>query len=201
MAAAGTLLILYFFNRFGVRSLWAYGTVGLLLWYLIHLSGIHATVAGVLLAMMIPYDAQTASDPLQRLEQLLHLPVGRLILPLFALVNTALLLDSDPVTALSSFAGTGIIVGLVLGKPLGILSAVYISVRTGLSRLPGDLNYRLLLGAGLLGGIGFTMSIFIALLAFSDPSYIEQAKVAILSASALAGLGGFIYLNRVLPRT
>ncbi|MFM2206631.1 MAG: Na+/H+ antiporter NhaA [Bacteroidota bacterium] len=197
--AGGILCLLYLMNRRKVKRLWPYLLGGMGLWYTVHLSGIHATVAGVLLAMMIPYDASTASDPLERLETGLHLPVNRFILPLFALANTAIVLADDSLGALTNSAGIGIMTGLVIGKPLGILLAIFISVKAGFSRLLEGIGYRELLGAGLLGGIGFTMSIFIALLAFDDPALTEPAKAAILAGSALSGVAGYLYLNKILP--
>jgi NhaA family Na+:H+ antiporter len=199
LAAGGILCLLFLMNRSKVKSLWPYLLGGIGLWYTVHLSGIHATVAGVLLAMTIPYDASTASDPLERLETRLHLPVNRIILPLFALANTAIVFSGDPLAALTNAAGMGIMTGLVIGKPLGILLAIYISVKAGFSKLLAGIGYRELLGAGLLGGIGFTMSIFIALLAFNEPSLTEPAKAAILVGSTLAGVTGYLYLNKILP--
>lgn len=199
VGAAIILLLLYLLNRKNVQALWPYLILGVVLWFCIHLSGIHATISGVLLAMMIPYDNKTVNDPLQRLEHVLHIPVSHLIMPLFALANTAIVLQGNLGEALLLSSSLGIIAGLFIGKPIGILGFVWLSVKTGLSRLPSGIGFRHIAGMGLLGGIGFTMSIFVALLAFDDHGLTASSKLAIIAASTVSGIIGFTYLRQVLP--
>lgn len=197
--AIGVWLVLVVLNRrFHVQALTPYLVGGLLTWWLLHHSGVHATLAGVALAFAIPYssrDADTAS-PSHRLEAWLHRPVAYGILPIFALANTGLILGGAWAQSLASMNSVGIIVGLVVGKPLGVLAGAYVAVKGGFSRLPAELNWRHIVGAGMLGGIGFTMSIFIANLAFADaPATVTDAKVAVLIASIVSGLAGYLWLH------
>jgi len=175
--------------------------IGVVLWYVVHLSGVHATIVGVIVALFIPYDAQRSRDPLQRLETMLHQPVNYLIMPLFALANTAFLLPADVWSSVQHPESAGIILGLTVGKPLGIVLAVYIAVKAGWSRLTDGMTWKEIAGVGMLGGIGFTMSMFIALLAFEDVAAIEQAKVGILTASLLSGIMGAWFLSRTLRKS
>jgi len=171
---------------------------GALMWFLMFKSGVHATIAGVLLAFAIPYSARQddAESPSHRLEQFLHTPVGYLILPIFALANTGVIIGSGWAEELTSANSLGIAAGLALGKPLGITVACYLAVLVGICRLPYDLSWRHVFGAGLLGGIGFTMSIFITNLAFpGQADVINGSKVAILAASLAAGVLGFVWLK------
>ncbi len=192
---AGLLLL----NRsLRVMALWPYLLGGALMWFLMLKSGVHATIAGVLLAFAIPYShtQDDAASPSHRLEHLLHKPVAFLILPVFALANTGIVVASGWATDLLSSNSLGIFLGLVAGKPAGILLFTFAAVSAGLCRLPLDLAWRHVLGAGLLGGIGFTMSIFITNLAFAgQPGIINAAKIAILLASLTAGLLGFAWLK------
>lgn len=197
-AAIGVWLVLVVLNRrFHVQALTPYLVGGLLTWWLLHHSGVHATLAGVALAFAIPYsslDADTAS-PSHRLEAWLHRPVAYGILPVFALANTGLMLGGDWAHTITSTNSVGIIAGLVAGKPLGVVAGAYVAVKGGFSRLPADLNWRHIVGAGMLGGIGFTMSIFIANLAFVDaPAIISDSKFAVLAASVVSGLAGYLWL-------
>jgi Na+:H+ antiporter, NhaA family len=198
-AAFGLLLILALMNwRFGVRALTPYLCIGVLVWGCMLKSGVHATIAGVLLAFVIPYARGGRGDvgPSQRLEHTLHKPVGFGVLPLFALANTAIVLGADWAERLTSTNSLGIALGLLIGKPLGIVLLTYLSVASGICRLPLDLSWRHIAGAGMLGGIGFTMSIFISNLAFPQaPALIDASKVAILIASVASGLLGFIWLK------
>ena len=195
IAVFGLLLVL---NRFRVMSLIPYLLGGALMWFLMLKSGVHATIAGVLLAFAIPFSAKEddQKSPSHRLEHFLHKPVAFIILPIFALANTGMVIGSDWAQGLTSANSLGIIVGLVIGKPLGIMLMSFAVVALGLSRLPLDLNWRHVLGAGLLGGIGFTMSIFITNLAFiGNPEIINASKMAILLASLTAGIIGFLWLR------
>jgi NhaA family Na+:H+ antiporter len=161
-------------------------------------SGVHATIAGVLLAFAIPFSAKQDDEesPSHRLEHALHKPVAFVILPIFALANTGIIIGPDWAQNLTTANSMGIIGGLVVGKPLGITLLSFIAVSIGVCRLPLDLNWRHVFGAGLLGGIGFTMSIFITNLAFvENAEAINASKMAILLASLTAGTTGFVWLK------
>lgn len=196
LAVFGALLAL---NRFGrVMALTPYLAGGALMWFLMLKSGVHATVAGVLLAFTIPFSARQDDEhsPSHRLEHVLHKPVAYLILPIFALANTALPIEAGWTQELASPNSLGIMLGLLIGKPVGILLLAFIGVAAGLCRLPLDLEWRHLLGAGLLGGIGFTMSIFVTNLAFAgEVALISASKMAVLLASVAAGALGFLWLK------
>ena len=191
--------VMVIFNRvFRVMSLWPYLLGGALMWLLMLKSGVHATIAGVLLAFAIPFSAKTddQASPSHRLEHMLHKPVAFLILPIFALANTGIAIEAGWQHDLLSHNSMGIIAGLVLGKPLGIFLLSFIAVALGVCKLPADLRWSHIFGAGLLGGIGFTMSIFITNLAFADSAhFINASKMAILMASLTAGVLGFIWLK------
>ena len=186
-------------NRyFRILSLVPYLIGGVLMWYLMLKSGVHATIAGVLLGFAIPFSAKEDDEtsPSDRLENFLHKPVAFVILPVFALANTGLVLGPESIHTLATSNEIGIMAGLVIGKPVGITLICFAVVSLGLCRLPLDLNWKHVFGAGLLGGIGFTMSIFITNLAFAaNPVEINGSKMAILLASMTAGTIGFIYLK------
>lgn len=185
-------------RQFRVMSLLPYLAGGVLMWFLMLKSGVHATVAGVMLAFAIPYSHKDDDEtsPSHRLEHLLHKPVVFAILPVFALANTGIIIGADWLQDMSSSNSLGIIAGLVLGKPLGVMLLSFVAVASGLCRLPEDLGWRHILGAGILGGIGFTMSIFITNLAFvGDAATINASKMAILAASLAAGICGFFWLR------
>jgi NhaA family Na+:H+ antiporter len=239
--AGGCTALLLFLNLGGIRRPLPYAAVGALLWAAMLASGIHATIAGILVAFVIPIRPKFEPDlfinrvknasanlqaaiadnadiihnnrfralvtslgdgvrlvqaPAQRLEHSLHLPVAYLVIPVFALANAGI-----PV-ALDGFAdylqhpvALGVLAGLVLGKPVGILGFTWLTVKLGWAKLPSGLNMKHILGVGLLGGIGFTMSIFIADLGFANrPEELLMAKTGILLASAIAGFGGFFWL-------
>lgn len=199
--AGGTFLLLLALNRVGVTSLIFYLVPGALIWYFIHHSGVHATIAGVLTALTIPTTPDARESSLERLEHALTKPVNFLIMPLFALANTNIRFETGMLEGLMSPLGVGIILGLCLGKPLGIMLSSWAAVRFRISVLPEGMNWRMVFGLGLLAGIGFTMSIFIALLSFSDPTYHTGAKFSILLASLLAGLLGYLVLYSVSSTT
>lgn len=195
--AAAAWLLLIGLNRLGVRILLPYLLGGIVMWFLMVKSGVHATITGVMLAFAIPFTARagTRESPSAWLEHQLHKPVAFIVLPLFALANTAISLAGVGSGHLVSPNTVGIAAGLVFGKPLGITLFSWLAVRAGIGRLPFDLGWRHVFGAGLLGGIGFTMSIFIANLAFAgDAATINASKVAILVASLSAGLLGLAWL-------
>ncbi len=199
VGAAAVWAALVVCNRlFNVMSLMPYLLGGVLMWFLMLKSGVHATIAGVLLAFAIPFSAKEDDEesPSHKLEHLLHKPVAFLILPIFALANTGIVIGAGWSDSLFSANSSGIIAGLVLGKPLGITLLSFIAVTIGICRLPLDLNWKHIFGAGLLGGIGFTMSIFITNLAFGgNAETINASKMAILLASLTAGTIGFLWLK------
>lgn len=199
---AGALLVwvlLVGCNRdFKVVSLVPYLLGGALVWFLMLKSGVHGTIVGVLLAFAIPFSAKQDDEesPSHKLEHLLHKPVAFEILPIFALANTGIVIGAGWSDSLMSANSSGIIGGLVLGKPLGITLLSFVAVTIGICRLPLDLNWRHVFGAGLLGGIGFTMSIFLTNLAFTgNAEIINASKMAILLASLTAGTAGFLWLK------
>jgi NhaA family Na+:H+ antiporter len=240
-AAAALLLLSVIANVIGIRATWAYALIGLALWAAVLLSGVHATVAGVLLALTIPsrtrideaaflagardaladfHDAQApertvlssrahqvalqainmladqAQAPLVRLEQGLHGIVTFGIMPLFALANAGVPLGGNS-HLLTSPVALGVLAGLFLGKPIGILLASWVAVRSGVATIPADVSRRMLFGVACLGGIGFTMSLFIAGLAFgSSPELLTSAKLGTFAASILAGITGWMILRR-----
>ena len=161
-------------------------------------SGIHATIAGVLLAFLIPFSSKSedAHSPSHRLEHWLHKPVAFLILPIFALANTGIVISADWMQSLGSANSLGIALGLLAGKSVGVTLFCFVAVAIGLCRLPEDLKWSHIFGAGILGGIGFTMSIFITNLAFpANAETVNASKMAILVASLTAGVLGFVWLR------
>lgn len=190
----GALLML---NRLKVHNLIPYLVGGVFMWYFMLHSGVHASITGVLLAFAIPFGDGSEKSPSWILQHVLHKPVAFLILPLFALANTAIVIGTGWYTPILQPIGAGIIAGLSLGKPLGILLFSWLAVKFRLSPMPGDINWKYIAGAGMLGGIGFTMSIFITLLAFDDALMVDQAKIMVLIASLIAGIAGFVLLKQV----
>ena len=197
--AVSMFCLLLALNRFfRVTSLVPYLVGGVVLWFLMLKSGVHATIAGVLLAFTIPFSAKEDDEksPSHRLEHWLNRPVTFLILPIFALANTGITINADSIQYLASANSVGVILGLVVGKPLGITLVSFIAVVSGLCTLPLDLNWRHIIGAGLLGGIGFTMSVFITNLAFvGNVEAINTSKLAIVLASLTAGVMGCLWLR------
>jgi len=170
---------------------------GVAMWYFMLNSGVHATITGVLLAFVIPFGDGSKKSPSYVLQHFLHKPVAFIILPLFAVANTCIAINSGWQEGLSHPNSIGIILGLVVGKPLGIFLFSFLGVSLGLCALPKDLQWKTIIGAGMLGGIGFTMSIFITLLAFKNDGeeVITYSKIAILIASFIAGTMGFLWLK------
>lgn len=199
--AGVAVLALCLLNRCGVRSLWPYLLLGPVLWLCMLNSGVHATLAGVILAMTIPLrgPGPMASAPLLRLEHGLQPLVACLVLPLFGLCNAGLPLAGLSLAALGEPVPLGIILGLVVGKPLGVLGASLLMLRLGLAQMPAGANLRLLAGVAMLCGIGFTMSLFIGDLAFRDPHLIEAARAGILAGSLLSAVLGIVWLWRLAP--
>lgn len=242
MVALGIVAFLGFLNWFGIRSPLLYLVLGIPLWVFVYRSGVHATVAGVLLALTIPAkvklggnrfveeveqalgefragdtspeakrvltSAQTAAVtdierscqqvqmPLERVENVLHPWVTFAIVPIFAFVNAGLAVSGDSFAKLGDPVALGIVLGLVLGKPLGIVGMAWLAVRMGWAALPRGVCWRQVVGVGFLGGVGFTMSLFIAQLGFESEAQLNVAKFGILFASLVAGLAGYLILRR-----
>lgn len=194
--ALGILMVLLLLNRWKVRWLPAYLLLGVILWYAITQSGIHAAITGVLLAFAIPFTDGSETSPSYRLQHALNKPVAFGIMPIFALANTGVLLLGASLSSLLTTNTIGIFAGLLLGKPLGITLFSLLAVKTGLAKFPSGVSVRQLIGAGFLGGIGFTMSIFITILAFGETTFAQNSKIAIILGSFLAGTTGYILLSR-----
>ena len=196
--ALSIFVLLLILNRLKVHNLIPYLIGGVFMWYFMLNSGVHATITGVLLAFAIPFSTGDKKSGSIILQNFLHIPVAFIILPIFALANTALVFNSNWHTAFSHNYTLGIALGLIVGKPLGIALFSYLSVKLKICKLPDDINWKAIIGVGFLGGIGFTMSIFITLLAFSDVEHINNSKIMILASSLIAGIIGFIYLKIIL---
>lgn len=196
MAIFALLLV---FNRMGITRLWFYFIPGILMWYFMLRSGVHATLAGVLLAFAIPFGNGDKNSPSYHLQHLLHKPVAFIIMPIFALANTGIMLSGNWFDGLSSDNSLGIMSGLILGKPVGVVLMAWIAIALGISKLPPSVTWRHIIGSGFLAGIGFTMSIFITLLAFADPAVVQMSKITVLLSSLIAGILGFVIL-RTAPK-
>ena len=202
LSAGAFLLLVMLINRLEVKNPAVYLILGVFMWVAVLKSGVHATIAGVMLGLLFPLKGNEAR--FHDLEHGLHAPVNFLILPLFAFVNTGI--DFSRVTA-DDFTATvtmGIVLGLFLGKTAGIFLFSWLSVKLGIGRLPEGMGGRELLGVAMLGGIGFTMSLFIGGLAFeclgnACPSVADE-RIGILIGSVLAGISGYLYLNKVLTK-
>jgi len=195
--AAAVFFVLMLFNRFNIKSLIIYIVGGIFMWYFMLNSGIHATLAGVMLAFTIPLKKNGEDCPSSKLMHFLHKPVGCLILPVFALANTGIHIGSGWHHTLLSLNSLGIMLGLFLGKPLGIYLFSRLFCSSGICRLPLDLNWNYIIGAGFLGGIGFTMSIFISILAYSQPDIVVNSKIAIFLSSITSGIVGYFILRSI----
>ena len=191
-------LFLLFLNLFKVRNLFYYITGGIAMWYFMLHSGVHPTISGVLLAFVIPLGKGNTLASSYKLQHYLSKPVAFVILPLFALVNTAIIFGSNLHKVILEPYSLGISIGLIIGKPLGIILFSFAAVSLGICALPSDLKWKHIFGAGILAGIGFTMSIFITLLAFDNSTIVNNSKLIILLSSFIAGIIGFIYLKYIL---
>jgi len=198
IGAFAVYAVLIVLNRLKVCNIIPYLVGGVLMWYLMLHSGVHATVTGVLLAFAIPFGKSKETSPSFRLQHVLHKPVAFIILPVFALANTGVVISEGWLNDLAGWGSLGIILGLLIGKPLGITLFSYLAVKFNLSYLPEKVNWKIIIGTGILAGIGFTMSIFITLLAFVDLDLTNKAKMAILTGSLLSGMAGFIMLKMQL---
>lgn len=193
-AAVVIVLLLWAASRRDIRSPFLYLAGGIALWFAFHHAGVHPTVAGVLVGFLTPAGTAETQDsaPLTRWEHALTPWNAFLIMPVFALANAGIPLSAESFLQLTSPIGLGIIGGLFIGKPLGICLMVYLLIRTGLARMPEGVRPSHFLGAGVLAGIGFTMSLFLAALSFSTPEDLITAKAAIVTASLLSGILGTI---------
>jgi len=193
--AAAVFLLMLVFNRTGIRRLSLYLLPGFVMWYLILQSGMHAAIAGVLLAFVLPFDQGEASSLSYKVQHALHKPVAFVIMPLFALANTGIVLAGMSLSSLIAPNSLGIFLGLVVGKPAGILLFFVLAIKLGVSKWPEGFFLRHLIGAGFLGGIGFTMAIFVTFLAFGDSDIAQNSKLAVLLGSLLAGIIGYAILK------
>jgi len=198
--ALGIFGLLIALNRLRVYNLIPYLVGGAARGYFMLHSGVHATITGVLLAFAIPFGDGGERSPSYILQHHLHLPVAFVILPLFALANTALILNTGIGALLNQPVSLGIAIGLFVGKPLGIFLFTTMVVWVGLAKFPAGLRRPALVGLGSLAGIGFTMSVFITLLAFDDPGTIALAKTTVLITSLLAGITGLLVLKKVIAK-
>ena len=195
--AIAVLAGLVVMNRMRVSRLWPFLLGGALLWFFMLQSGIHATIAGVLLAFTIPFAAnrEGGESPSYILEYFLHKPVAFFIMPVFALCNTGIVIGSDWAASLTRPNSLGISTGLLAGKVIGVTMLSFIAVKLGVCKLPPGMTWRHVTGAGFLAGIGFTMSIFITNLAYkSSPDLVNSSIMAVLSTSLVAGIIGYVWL-------
>lgn len=201
LISLGIFVVLYSLGKFfKVRNLIPYLIGGIAMWYFMLHSGVHATITGVLLAFAIPYGKGDKTSTSYILQHYLHQPVAFIILPIFALANTAIYMTGSVSEIIKETYSIGIALGLIIGKPIGIFLLSLFAVKIGICKLPNDLNWKVVFGVGFLGGIGFTMSIFITLLAFENVELINHAKLIILLSSLLAGIFGFLYLKAILKQ-
>ncbi len=198
LSALGIFAGLFILGKLKVYNLLFYILPGIIMWYCMLKSGVHATITGVLLAFAIPFGGSGSKSPSYRLQHFLHKPVAFIILPIFALANTGLILSDGWANELTTNNSLGIILGLLIGKPVGILLFCFLLIKLKWGSLPTGISLKHLTGAGILAGIGFTMSIFIANLAFKDATTIQFSKISVLVGSALACIAGLIWLRFTL---
>ncbi|MHA8061792.1 Na+/H+ antiporter NhaA [Aquirufa beregesia] len=200
LLSLGTFALLGGLNFAKVRSIPLYVIGGVAMWYFMGQSGVHPTITGVLLAFAIPFDKGDHQSISTKIQHFLHKPVSLGILPIFALANTAIFLNTDTTSKLLETYSLGIFTGLGLGKPIGIFLFCFIASSLGISKLPKDLSWASIVGVGFLGGIGFTMSIFITNLSFNQESIIDVSKFSILLASLVSAIIGFSMLSQTLKQ-
>lgn len=198
LLALSVFVVLLILNRLKVKNLIPYLLGGAAMWFFMYNSGVHATITGVLLAFAIPFGNGDEKSTSYVLQHFLHKPVAFIILPLFAIANTSITIGTDWQNGLGEANSIGILTGLILGKPLGIVAFAFTGALLGLCKLPKGLQWKNIIGVGFLGGIGFTMSIFITILAYDDVALINSSKIAIILASITAGLLGFLFLKFTL---
>lgn len=199
--ALGLFAFLFILGKyFKVKNLLPYLIGGVFMWYFMLHSGVHATITGVLLAFAIPFGNGGNKSTSYILQHILHKPVAFIILPIFALANTAIVMNGNLAEVVTENYSLGVALGLVVGKPLGIFILTFLVVKIGWCTLPSDMNWKSILGVGFLGGIGFTMSIFITLLAFDNSVIINNTKLIIVLSSLIAGVIGFLFLKFTLKQ-
>jgi len=201
LIAFGIYAFLILLNRLKVCNMIPYLIGGVVMWYFMLHSGVHPTVTGVLLAFAIPFGKSVETSPSYKIQHFLHKPVAFFILPVFAIANTGIIINSGWHNSMFEMANLGIILGLIVGKPLGISLFSLLGVKLRLAKLPVDLRWKDIFAVGVLGGIGFTMSIFITLLAYPDAEMINQAEIAILTGSIISAVCGFVLLKFTLKKT
>jgi Na+:H+ antiporter, NhaA family len=202
LAVVGIIwMLLFILNRLKFYNLMPYLMGGAAMWYCMMHSGIHASITGVILAFVIPFGDGQENSTSYILQKTLHKPIAFIVLPLFALCNTAIVLGNDPAAIFTTPYSLGILFGLVGGKLIGVVLFCLLAIAAGICALPKELKWGHLIGAGLLAGIGFTMSVFITLLAFKDENIINNAKLSIIVASCIAGVLGFIVLKFVIKKS
>ena len=195
------LLVLWMMNYVKVEKLTLYLIPGVFLWYFVYKAGIHPTIAGVVLAFLIPFgDGSDSNSPSFQLLNLLNYPVAYFVMPLFALANATILFESDWFASLGQASSLGTIFGLILGKPIGILGMSLLAIWIGVAKLPKGVTPKMILGVGMISGIGFTMSIFITNLAFTEEALVNDTKIAIIIASIISGLLGYGWLSFLFKR-
>lgn len=203
LAALVTLITIMLTNRFGVASIPVYAILGVILWICFFKSGIHATIAGVLLGMTMPSGKDAISfekSMLHKLEHALEPWSAFLIMPIFALANSGVTIQfGNFADMVSSPVNLGIFLGLFLGKQLGVFSTSYLLIKSNIAKLPSKVTFKHLYGASLLAGIGFTMSLFITSLSFSEAALLSTAKISIILASTVSALAGFLVLKSIKP--
>jgi Na+:H+ antiporter, NhaA family len=195
LSALSIFALLIFLNKKNINSLPVYLIMGIIMWYAMLQSGVHPTITGVLLAFAIPFRKSGEQNISYSLQKWLNKPVAFFILPLFAVVNTAIEIPKDIISSLTSANSAGIIAGLVAGKLIGIFTFTYLAVKLKLSILPKEINWRFIAGASCLAGIGFTMSFFITNLAFNDPAILTASKLSIIFASTVSAIIGATVLR------
>lgn len=198
--AGGIMLVLFLCNRMKIKNIGLYLLGGIGMWYCFHHSGIHATLSGILLAFVIPFEDGSENSVSYRLQHALHKPVAYVILPVFALCNTAIPFSTGVIHPFQGTYNVGVFLGLVLGKPIGITLATVLFVITKLASWPSGIRWQHILACSFLGGIGFTMSVFITLLAFNQPDMILEIKWTIIISSAMAAGLGYLFLSRTLKQ-
>ncbi|WP_137222339.1 MULTISPECIES: Na+/H+ antiporter NhaA [Shewanella] len=199
--AAVSIVLMVALNRKGVSSILPYGLLGFVLWVAVLKSGVHATLAGVIIAFCIPLRAKDGSSPSEHLEHKLHPWSAFMILPVFAFANAGLSLTNMSFDTFAEPITLGIIMGLLLGKPIGVLLFSYLAVKLKLAELPPGIGWRHIIPVAVMCGIGFTMSVFIASLAFenSPAAFGDYARLGILTGSLFAAVIGYFWLAKVLP--
>lgn len=195
-ASAAIVAIMYIVDKLEWDYAWLYSLLGITLWFTMMHSGIHATLSGVILALMLPRQSNKEKKMSDQMEHFLSKYVSFLILPLFVAANTAIRIDMNMMNDIINSLSLGVFFGLFLGKPIGIVSFSWLADRFGIAQISKNIGFSQLLGAGLLGGIGFTMSIFVTNLAFNDHAYIDMAKLSIIIASITAAGTGYWLLSK-----